>query len=366
MILKLVCVFSLCVLAFAGVKDGLSQEYLNSTIPTPYATNVLPNSVVKIKYNQTVDKKSIHKATVTLKKGNISILGTTSVKTDTLIFTPNTRLNDGVYSLHVKKVKFDLPKVTMSDMIEFSFEVSSIKALEIVEGDQDIKLGETLPLNIKATLNNGTTTNLVNNVEWMIQDSSIISINQNNLVTSLKEGSTSIYAMFDTFQTLPVNITVYQEINGHRLPPEPDPAINNSTILGIDSNDNGVRDDVERKIYVNYTKPIEQAFMMQDAKSYPKILNNPIIAATSEEVEQENWNYYSCIGYLRRVKGIRRPKGTVEFLENAYMNTRERIRAYIEFNEASSGGVYSMPIHDEDLKPENCDFDVEAVLGAEQ
>jgi len=34
-------------------------------------------------------------------------------------------------------------------------------------------------------------------------------------------------------------------INGYTLPPEPDPVVNDSTILGIDSNDNGVRDDVE-------------------------------------------------------------------------------------------------------------------------
>jgi hypothetical protein len=34
-------------------------------------------------------------------------------------------------------------------------------------------------------------------------------------------------------------------IHGYTLPTEPDPTINNSTLLGIDSNDNGVRDDVE-------------------------------------------------------------------------------------------------------------------------
>ena len=41
-------------------------------------------------------------------------------------------------------------------------------------------------------------------------------------------------------------------IHGHRLPPEPDPKINNSTLLGTDSNNNGIRDDVERWIYKRY------------------------------------------------------------------------------------------------------------------
>lgn len=46
-------------------------------------------------------------------------------------------------------------------------------------------------------------------------------------------------------------------INGHTLPPEPDPAINNSTLLGIDSNNNGVRDDVEIYIYKRFSKEAE-------------------------------------------------------------------------------------------------------------
>jgi hypothetical protein len=41
-------------------------------------------------------------------------------------------------------------------------------------------------------------------------------------------------------------------IDGHVLPPEPDPKVNNATLLGIDSNNNGVRDDVERWIYSRY------------------------------------------------------------------------------------------------------------------
>ena len=49
---------------------------------------------------------------------------------------------------------------------------------------------------------------------------------------------------------------IYSEtINDYELPPEPDPKINNATLLGIDSNNNGVRDDVERWIYKTYKVP---------------------------------------------------------------------------------------------------------------
>lgn len=60
-------------------------------------------------------------------------------------------------------------------------------------------------------------------------------------------------------------LTVGSEmINGISVPPEPDPTINNATLAGVDSNQNGVRDDVERVIagaskkatYDAYTLPI--------------------------------------------------------------------------------------------------------------
>src|SRR3990167_9872021 len=43
----------------------------------------------------------------------------------------------------------------------------------------------------------------------------------------------------------------WADINGE-LPPEPDAAENNATLVGVDSNNNGIRDDVERAIYLQY------------------------------------------------------------------------------------------------------------------
>ena len=50
-------------------------------------------------------------------------------------------------------------------------------------------------------------------------------------------------------------------INGYTLPPEPNPKLNNATLLGVDSNHNGIRDDVERFIIISESKN----------KYYPKI-----------------------------------------------------------------------------------------------
>lgn len=41
-----------------------------------------------------------------------------------------------------------------------------------------------------------------------------------------------------------------EAINGYQLPPEPDPVLNNSILLGIDANENDVRNDVEQWIYM--------------------------------------------------------------------------------------------------------------------
>jgi hypothetical protein len=68
------------------------------------------------------------------------------------------------------------------------------------------------------------------------------------------------------------------------LPPEPDVELNNSTILGIDSNNNGIRDDWERAIAFEYYQDLTlmnlhnlfalnisrsiKAFSGNDGKSY--------------------------------------------------------------------------------------------------
>jgi hypothetical protein len=48
--------------------------------------------------------------------------------------------------------------------------------------------------------------------------------------------------------TLSADISTSEIINGIAVPPEPDMTENNATLAGVDSNSNGVRDDVERLI----------------------------------------------------------------------------------------------------------------------
>ncbi|MCH9814695.1 MAG: hypothetical protein K0U47_12225 [Epsilonproteobacteria bacterium] len=152
-------------------------------------------------------------------------------------------------------------------------------------------------------------------------------------------------------------------IHGHTLPPEPDPTINNATLLGVDSNDNGVRDDVERKIYLNYPKAIEQAVLMQMAKANQALLGGDYIN-DAEIFERKNTKALLCRRYLNFYKNtnIQRVSKTMSAMQ---YNTKERTKAYLDYNRALSGGVYSMP-GAKYLKEDYCEFNIDSMLKAEK
>jgi hypothetical protein len=73
---------------------------------------------------------------------------------------------------------------------------------------------------------------------------------------------------------------VPEVINGFKLPPKPDEDKNNETLLGIDLNRNGIRDDVERWIITHYANDpkypkTKTAIALQYAWASQKILENP-------------------------------------------------------------------------------------------
>lgn len=160
---------------------------------------------------------------------------------------------------------------------------------------------------------------------------------------------------------LAIGVSVYANepeiINGHILPPEPDPKINNATLLGVDSNNNGVRDDVERKILTMYPKPIQAELMLADARVHQEMLNDPVGSAIASQKKMQRVG--DCNMYLLD-KGLGVDLGSVEFIEKAMYNTKARAKAYRDYNTALSGGVYgSGPAN---WTEKACDFDVKALL----
>ncbi len=152
---------------------------------------------------------------------------------------------------------------------------------------------------------------------------------------------------------------IYSEtINGYILPPEPDPKINNSTLLGIDSNNNGVRDDVERWIYKTYKDkhPIHIDIAMQGARAKQKIILNPIEAKhehNSTVAASYCEGYYAtCINKDKEYAIHKRINGGT--LKTIIFNTQERKQQNRKYHKLISGHSYSLPWCNESKA--YCDF----------
>ena len=140
-------------------------------------------------------------------------------------------------------------------------------------------------------------------------------------------------------------------INGYTLPPEPDPDQNNATLLGIDSNDNGIRDDVERYVIKRYAQDpkypkTKTAIALQYAWSSQKILGDPTIDSSEYEddalacesywvdLETRNLSGFEYVQFRVKHKVF----GDPEIKDKMY-NTRERINQKLSYNAALSGHI---------------------------
>ena len=196
-----------------------ANNHIASLVPNKDAINVQSDIKIQITFNNPI--VSTNKNTITLKTDNKNIKGELSVKNiNTLVFTPNENLKTGIYSLHVKSLKLInpeqiKPKTWFQKLIYkicslFYSDVRECKLYILLFGNNDI----TTSINYFFSVND--------NIPTM----ETLTLETSNTIT----------------------LTVYKEINGYKLPPQPDETLNNSTLLGIDSNPNGVRDDVERWI----------------------------------------------------------------------------------------------------------------------
>ena len=75
------------------------------------------------------------------------------------------------------------------------------------------------------------------------------------------------------------------------LPPEPNKAENDATLAGIDTNQNGIRDDVERAIYFKYQESAQHAApAFQYAKAlqmeFTHVYNSPTLVAVMQEEDR--------------------------------------------------------------------------------
>jgi len=243
-------------------------------------------------------------------------------------------------------------------------QTAAIKSLKLEIATTTLNKDHNTTVTLKATYDDNTT-KTPNNIEWLINPKDAVRIKGNTL-TALKDTNVTIQAKVGNTLSNKVHLNIYWEVNGHRLPPEPDPKINNATLLGVDVNHNGVRDDVERYILKTYGKEkitIEIGF--QVARAYNTVIKNPEKAMEVDKVitaAQDCASYFETFAnffgdpiLLKNTDIV-----TSKKFKSIQLNTAPRIRAYLEYNRNLSGQVFTSTQIDK--QKEQCAFDVDKLL----
>jgi len=239
-----------------------------------------------------------------------------------------------------------------------SFAVS-LERLNLVIPVTQLQENNATTLTVEGTYSNGETKPLSSGITWRISNPKVLETHGMNLIAK-GEGTATIRAEVAGVLSPERSITLYKVISGHRLPPEPDPKINNSTLLGIDSNNNGVRDDVERWVYETYkdNHPIYIDIAMQEARADKKILETP---EKAREIHDEVDKAVYCQSYYKYdAEFLNEPLLLEEtvvneyFRSKIYFNTKERMDAYLHYDALLSGDSYTLPTFEEEKGA--CDF----------
>lgn len=155
---------------------------------------------------------------------------------------------------------------------------------------------------------------------------------------------------------LPLPITVV--VHNQPVPPDPGEA-GKQTLEGIDSDNDGVRDDIQRYIVLNYfDSPAKVAGLRQYAKAVQRSLlsagsgDRPLVV---DNVQKE-FDALSCLSY---VVGLQPRIDSTDKLEVELLNTRQRSLANIRVESYLGGHVF--PGHVSTLDKTFCEFNPDTI-----
>ena len=215
----------------------------------------------------------------------------------------------------------------------------TLSSLSLESNATTVNKAETVQLSVVGTYSDNSTNIVDENITYIITPVENAEMN-GSVLTALKDGSVTVQAKVGTTLSNTLNLTITWIVDGHTLPPEPDPQVNNATLGGVDSNNNGVRDDVERNIYATYPVKLQRELVMYRAIVFQEAIVRPLSEA--QQTEKIGTRSLNCMLYLRRKDAeIKSDEfNEVRFLENKTINSKERIRKYLDYNIALSGGSY--------------------------
>ena len=137
------------------------------------------------------------------------------------------------------------------------------------------------------------------------------------------------------------------DVTGKNLPPDPG-AEADKTVVGIDANKNGIRDDVELAIFKEYPNSaktravlLQYALALQMEAIQPVVNKETVIAAIQEEDRA-----YLCVGEILSRSDMEKYNGESEklrlFVEKEQLNTIVRKKVRTDFYE-KIGSYNSLP-----------------------
>jgi len=223
-----------------------------------------------------------------------------------------------------------------------------------------VNVGEMVQLSVMGTYSDGSSNAVDENITYTVTPAENAEVN-GSVLTAKKDGNVTVQATVGGVHSNSLNLTITWIVNGHVLPPEPDSAVNNATLLGIDVNNNGVRDDVERWIYETYDHPIERGIFMQSSRAYNSLLTTPLV---KHQPNKDMRNTTSCQFYWEDNNDYIAKKYEYKYfstdINTVQFNTVKRMVARRKYELSLSGGVYSIP----SASKEKCEFDENGTLKA--
>ncbi len=137
------------------------------------------------------------------------------------------------------------------------------------------------------------------------------------------------------------------------LPPDPGPN-GKLTLVGVDADADGVRDDIQRYIALTYPNSAKaRAALTQDAKVMQASLLDANDKAKSVQHGEETSKAGECLWYILGSVDAAYKAGSL--LREVVLNTDERNRAYFTYDDQLGGEVFSGTPYDQ--RASTCTFD---------
>lgn len=259
--------------------------------------------------------------------GDVNVTTTGSVDTST----------EGTYTIAYTATDIAGNEVTATRIVTIVAPILTSISLE--SNVTTLNVGEKAELTLMGTYSDGNTKELDVNVEYIITPSDSAEMN-GTVLTAKRDGEVTVQAKVGSTLSHTLNLNITWIVDGYVLPPEPDSVENDATLGGVDSNSNGVRDDVERNIYATYPVKLHRGLLMYGATVFQEIMIKP--SEQAKETQKGITKIINCRIYLRRKDSeIKSDEfGLITFLENKTVNSKERVRKYLDYNLALSGGSY--------------------------